>query len=182
MKFDQHPDFFTDEDDDTEKVIEQEPSSPMPKSEDNTTPHDSINSEPPAAEPQPIPQPSRSKWRRVMAWFITILIGALLVAFYFRFVSPYATDIRSTGIVYNVEHRGLLFKTYECNIATSSAIVDTIQPYNRTDFSIANSLLAHRLQEAQLSGAQVEITYSRYLATLPWRGASCYVITGVSVR
>ncbi len=165
MKLDQHPDFFTDDEPESETTETVGTAEPTPQ---------------PAPQPQePEPRP-RHRLRRFLIWFSLLLLVALGTAFYFRYISPYATDIKTTGTIYNVERRGIVFKTYECSVATTRALADTIHPYTRTDFSIADPAIADRLQKAQLAGIPVTITYSRYFGTLPWRGAYRNVITAVT--
>lgn len=168
MKLDQHPDFFTDDEPGSETVettdsVETAGTAPASQSQEY--------------EPEAKP---RHRLRKFLIWFSLLLIVALGTAFYFRYISPYATDIKTTGTIYNVERRGIVFKTYECSVATTQALADTIHPYTRTDFSIADPAIADRLQKAQLAGIPVTITYSRYFGTLPWRGAYRNVITAVT--
>jgi len=183
MKLDQHPDFFTDDDDNegttTTTDTDTATSGSIPDSgttSPGTTPHSPANGDD-VSEPKP-----RHRARKVLIWFCILLATALGTAFYFRYISPYATDIRANGTVYNVERRGIIFKTFECTMATTVALTDTIRPYSRTDFSIADDVIARKLQEAQLQGTPVTITYSRYFGTLPWRGSYRNVITAVAPR
>ena len=189
MKLDQHPDFFTDDDDNegtnvTATATTDSANATAPTATEIPylgTTTDGPKNPPPAGYDEPEPKP-RHRMRKFLIWFCLLLIAALGTAFYFRYISPYATDIRANGTVYNVERRGIIFKTFECSMATTGALADTVHPYSRTDFSIADDAIAHKLQEAQLQGTPVTITYSRYFGTLPWRGAYRNVITAVAPR
>jgi hypothetical protein len=172
MKFDQHPDFFTDDEPETPEVE-------TSASPDNTTADTDNVSTSPVTDESTTPN---KKLRKTFVWLGVIAVIVIAIAFYFRYVSPYATDIKAVGTVYNVERRGLVFKTYECSMATAVALADSVNPYSRTDFSISDQAIAIKLQDAQLNGTQVTITYSRYFGSLPWRGASLNVITAVDPR
>lgn len=174
MKLDQHPDFFTDEEEDNINVAPTTDVDPGIQPGDTSAPAESDDSSTPADS-----KPGH-RLRKFLVWFCLLMGVALATAFYFRYISPYATDIRANGTVYNVERRGIVFKTFECSVATTSAVNDTTRPYSRTDFSIADETVARRLQDAQLQGTPVTITYSRYFGTLPWRGAYRNVITAVT--
>lgn len=177
MKLDQHPDFFTD--DEPEAAVTTETNGTTVTADRPTDAGTAAGTQSPDEEVTPT---EHHRLRRFLVWFCVLLFVALGIAFYFRYVSPYATDIKTTGTIYNVERRGIVFKTYECTVATTQALDDSISPYTRTDFSIADPTIADKLQKAQLDGTPVTITYSRYFGTLPWRGAYRNVITAVTPR
>lgn len=125
------------------------------------------------------PNQTRHRFRNFMIWLLVFTIVAGAIAFYIRYYNPYAIDARESGIIMNVEKRGILFKTYEADVATQTSLHDTSTQYSRQNFSFTNDSLAHIAQQFQQSGQTVELTYSRYFATLPWRGASVRVITDI---
>ncbi|MDE5686707.1 MAG: hypothetical protein K2I26_09135, partial [Paramuribaculum sp.] len=49
-------------------------------------------------------------------------------------------------------------------------------------FTIADESLAHRLQEFQGQRIPVTLHYEKFYATLPWRGASKWVVTSISTN
>lgn len=123
--------------------------------------------------------PRRRRRRRYFAVFIVIVVAALAVAGYLRYFNPYITDAQATGYVTGVECRGFVFKTFEGElIPAAPANVEGV--YSRDfKFSVENDSLARRLQEYQAARMPVTLLYERYPATVPWRGASTVVVTGV---
>lgn len=123
------------------------------------------------------PRKRRSMWKRRLAWLIVACAVVLGVIFWLRYVSPYATDCRVKGYVTNVEKRGLVFKTYEADVVSEQALTDTTRVYSHNlSFSVENPAIVKRLQAMQGTGVPVQIVYKKYYGTLPWRGASKYVI------
>lgn len=127
----------------------------------------------------PAPKPSH-RFRNFMLWILFIVVIGAAIAFYIRYCNPYAVDAHESGIIVNVEKRGILFKTYEAEVATFASIHNHTEQYSRQKYSFANDSLAHIAQRMQQAGQPAELTYSRYFATLPWRGASVRVITGIA--
>ncbi len=118
--------------------------------------------------------------RRALAWIITIAIVGLGLTFYLRYFNPYATDARLTGCVLSVEKRGVFFKTYEAEIVTRDALADTSRVYTRErSMTVGSDEVARKLQALQGTGRPVTVSYERFYGTLPWRGSSTSVITGI---
>lgn len=125
----------------------------------------------------------RRKLRRGLIWTAVIIVAVLGAVCYVRYFLPYADDALATGYVRNVERRGLMFKTYEGELLTHEALTDTARIYQRDfTFSVPDDSLARLIQSYQNTGRQVTLTFERYYATLPWRGASKNVVTGVQAR
>lgn len=127
------------------------------------------------------PKKRSGRLRRFIAWTSLVVIIGLGATVYLRYFNPYITDAKTSGLVVNVERRGIIFKTFEAEIAPDDAMTGTPKPYSRENFSFANDALAHKLQQYQSSGTPVTLTYSRYFGILPWRGASQRVITSIDV-
>ena len=125
----------------------------------------------------------RRKLRRALIWIAVLIVAASGAAGYVRYFLPYADDALATGYVRNVERRGLLFKTYEGELLTHEALTDTARIYQRDfTFSVPDDSIARLIQSYQSTGRQVTLTFERYYATVPWRGASKNVVTGVEAR
>lgn len=153
------------------------PLSPADKQEDTavTAPQTT-----PAPTPAPDAKPPRKRRHHFWIWFLLILIVALGITVYFRYFSPYITDARVSGYITEIERRGIVFKTYEGQMISESALTDTTRVYSRDfSFSIADTALVSRLQQLQGTGRPVTLVYERYYATLPWRGNQPCVVTGI---
>lgn len=134
---------------------------------------------PKLAEERPRPR-RRHRARRVLIVVVLIALIVGAAAFYLTFISPYATDARVSGYVTNVEKRGFVFKTYEGEMVTESALADTSHVYNLPmAFSVKSDSIAAILQSYQGTGRPVTVVMERYNATLPWRGSSKNVVVGV---
>lgn len=117
------------------------------------------------------------------AYALLVIIIALGVTCYFRYFSPYITEARVTGYVTQIERRGMVFKTFEGQMITESALTDTTRIYSRDfSFSVTDQAIVRQLQELQGSGRPVTLEYERYYATVPWRGSQPVVVTGIINR
>ena len=113
---------------------------------------------------------------------LAILVAAFIAggAFYMRYMSPFVTDGRATGHIVAIERRGTVFPTVEGEFVTDAALSDANALYERSmTFSTPADSIADRLLEASRSGKTVEISYQQFYGTLPWRGASKTIVTGV---
>ncbi|MCM1484229.1 MAG: hypothetical protein NC043_07820 [Muribaculaceae bacterium] len=126
------------------------------------------------------PRHPRHRWRKVLIWTAVVALAVLGVVFYLRYCNPYVTDARVTGFVTRVEKRGIVFKTYEADFISESALTDTTRVYSHNlSFSVSNPSIIARLQQNQGTGRPLTIVCETYYATLPWRGASKNVITSI---
>ncbi len=121
----------------------------------------------------------RHRSRRVGAVIVAVVLVALAIAVWLRYFNPYVVDAQATGYVTDVERRGVIFKTFEGELIPS--IPQTVDGVYSRDFrfSITDDSLAATLQQYQASHRPVTLLYKRYPATLPWRGASTVVVTGL---
>lgn len=134
-----------------------------------------------SGSPTPSPAPKRRhRGRKVLAWVIFICVIVLAAGFYIRYFNPYVTEARASGYISNVEKRGIIFKTFEAEMISESALADTTRIYTRDfTFTIASDSLARILQPLQGTGRKVTVVYERYYGMLPWRGGSPCVVTGI---
>lgn len=122
----------------------------------------------------------RHRGRKVLVW--TIVIGLLILsgAFYLRYCSPYVEDAAMRCYIVNVEKRGLIFKTYEGQAVSAESVADTTKIYSHPEqFSFASDELARQAQSYQGTNIPVTVRYEKFYATLPWRGASKWVVTSI---
>ncbi len=185
MKLDEHPDYYID--DDPSSAAPGRPSpSPAPeqgKSISFETESSSADSSAGSAAADPVQPAAPRKPRRArkfLTWVVCISIAVIAVTIYIRYFNPYVTDARTRGYVTQVERRGIIFKTFEGEMISESALTDTTRVYSRDfNFTIPDDSLALRLQAVQGTGRQVTLTYKKYYATVPWRGSSVNVVTAV---
>ncbi len=121
--------------------------------------------------------------RRTALWLWLaglLVVAGLCLGLWLRFFSPYVTEAVQFGYVEHIEARGTIFKTYEGVLLPFSSIMDTTRVYNRDFiFTAADDKTAAALKRAMLDCRPVAVEYDCYHATLPWRGASKIVITGI---
>ncbi len=114
--------------------------------------------------------------KRVSRFFRNILIAAVLIsafAIYWFFFNKYSDGERK-GTLIKITHKGNVFKTDEGEMWLSCR--QTMNP-EKFYFSVTNDSLANVLKNLQ--DECVQVTYVQYRATLPWRGDSKYIVTGV---
>lgn len=130
-----------------------------------------------------------SKWdhlkpRRRIRFYLWLSLAAVIVgaivAIYIRYFSPYIDGATQYGYVEGIEHRGMLFKTYEGVLIPYKELMDTTRVYHRDFiFTADNVKIATELKRAMLARRPVRVEYKRYFGTLPWRGSSQIIITHV---
>jgi hypothetical protein len=103
---------------------------------------------------------------------ITILLASF--AIYWFFFNKYSNGERK-GTLIKITHKGNVFKTDEGEMWLSCR--QTINP-EKFYFSVTNDSVATVLKNLQ--DECVQVTYVQYRATLPWRGDSKYIVTGVN--
>lgn len=103
-----------------------------------------------------------------------VLALGLFIFFHFFFV--YSSGVNAGDINY-FQRQGVVFKTYEGKMIQSgfkSAESTTALRSNEFKFSVTDQAVADTLMRC--SGKHVELRWKRYMGTLPWRGASQYVV------
>ena len=103
--------------------------------------------------------------------FLLILVGF----FYFRFYFVFGEGVKTGELNYMV-HKGYIFKTYEGKLIQRGFKAQTagaIQSYE-FQFSVENKIVADSLMRC--GGKEVELHYKEYIAPLPWRGVSVFVV------
>ena len=124
--------------------------------------------------------PRRHRGRKVLLWFIFIVLVAGGVAFWLRYLNPYTVDSLVTGYITNVDRQGLFFKTYEGQMISEGLAGDSAQVYQHdVRFSIPSPELALELLSLQGTGRKVTLVTEKFYGVLPWRGASNVVVTGI---
>jgi len=114
--------------------------------------------------------------RKFLTISILVIVLALAIFIYVRYFFVFGDGVKAGELNYFV-HKGYIFKTYEGRLIQagfkSTAGTATIQS-NEFQFSVSKNAIADSLM--MCSGKQVELHYKEYLAPLPWRGVSQYVV------
>ncbi|NDV77536.1 hypothetical protein [Dysgonomonas sp. 511] len=108
----------------------------------------------------------------------TFLLIGLLIFGYIWFYVPFSDSGVKAGILNNVKHKGIIFKTFEGELIQSG-----FRPgqqglqSNEFQFSIENRELYDKLMS--LSGQNVKLHYKEYFGILPWRGYTKYIVDSI---
>ena len=108
---------------------------------------------------------------------MVILFLILGVVGYVRYYWVFGTGVKSGELNY-VVHKGVFFKTYEgkmiqTGIRSQQGSFESFEfLFSIDDKAIADELMVH-------SGNQFNLHYREYLAALPWRGHSKFVVDSV---
>jgi len=108
---------------------------------------------------------------------LLVLILVLAVAGYFRYFWVFGTGVKAGELNY-VVHKGVLFKTYEgkmvqTGIRSSGGSLQSFEfLFSVEDPAVAEQMMVH-------SGNQFNLHYKEYLAALPWRGHSEFVVDSI---
>lgn len=121
-------------------------------------------------------------FKKVMGWFIAIVVIALAGFIFVKFWYVYSTGVNEGDINY-FQNEGFVFKTYEGKMIqtgyNSKNSQATIQS-NEFRFSVQDEEVARQIENS--SNRQIKLHWKRYLGTLPWRGNSQYIVDGVIVN
>ena len=115
---------------------------------------------------------SKSKITKYIVLFLIIGLGAFVfVRYYFVF----GTGVKSGELNYLV-NKGVVFKTYEGKLIQTGFRADKPEGFqsNQFEFSISNKDLAEELMQA--SGKNVQLHYKEYVAAVPWRGYTKFIV------
>lgn len=116
--------------------------------------------------------------KKILFLIVTIIIVGLLVFDYIWFYVPFSDSGVKAGILNNVKHKGVIFKTYEGELIQSGFRPGTqgLQS-NEFQFSVEDKDLYQRLMS--LSGQNVKLHYKEYYGALPWRGYTKYIVDSI---
>jgi hypothetical protein len=106
---------------------------------------------------------------------IVVLLLVAAIIFWWRHYFVFGEGVKAGDLNYLVR-KGYIFKTWEGKLIQTGFKTPTpgaIQS-NEFEFSITNDSIARVLERE--SGKFVELRYKEYIAPLPWRGMSKYVV------
>ena len=116
--------------------------------------------------------------KKVLTISLIIIFLGLLIFGYIRFYVPFSNSGVKAGMLNNVMHKGVIFKTYEGELIQSG-----FRPgqsglqSNEFRFSIEDKELAIRLMS--MSGQNVKLHYKEFYGALPWRGYTKFIVDSI---
>ncbi len=128
-----------------------------------------------AISEQPLEQKPKKKsgFKRFTRNFLIGFFLVLIFCIYWFFFNSYGKGER-TGVLIKITNKGNVFKTNEGEMWLSCRQVTNPEKFY---FSVVNDSIAKVLKNLQ--DECVQLTYTQYRASLPWRGDTKYIITEV---
>ena len=125
-------------------------------------------------------KPKKRGIGRKIVTILTIVVVLAAASFvFFKFYFVFGSGVKA-GELNLFVYKGYVFKTYEgrliqagYNSKNSNATIQS----NEFNFSVKDENVAKQLERC--AGKFVELHYTEYLGTLPWRGMSKYVVDSV---
>ncbi len=137
-------------------------------------PEQSFTTEPTPASLEPVkPTGWRGRLRRNFRTFLFIVFLVLAFCVYWFFFNSYSKGER-TGVLIKISHKGNIFKTNEGEMWLSCRQMTNPEKFY---FSVKSDSITSLL--TNLQDQCVQLSYTQYRASLPWRGDTKYIITGV---
>lgn len=114
-------------------------------------------------------------WVGVCAVVIGIIWGC-----YLRYFHPYEREVTQYGYIEQIAPHGNVMNSYEGVMLPYKNLMDTTRVYEGDfHFSTTNAELAAEIKKMQFANKPVRLTYDVYHTTVPWRGKSKIIVTGV---
>ena len=116
--------------------------------------------------------------KKFLGIFVTFVLIGLALFFGIRYYYPFGEGVKAGTLNY-VVRKGLVFKTYEGKMIQAglkSNAPNSMQS-NEFIFSISNAAIANKLMLN--SGKNVELHYTEYFASIPWRGYSEFIVDSI---
>jgi hypothetical protein len=116
--------------------------------------------------------------KKFLGIFVTVLLLGLVLFFAVRYYFPFGEGVKAGTLNYVVK-KGFVFKTYEGKMIQAglkSNSPNSMQS-NEFIFSISNAAIANKLMVN--SGKNVELHYTEYLGSVPWRGYSEFIVDSI---
>jgi hypothetical protein len=112
--------------------------------------------------------------KKIIWSVVLILLVALAGFIYWRFYFVLAEGTQA-GTLNIFQKKGILFKTYEGKIILSGFKANVHS--NEFSFSVTKQHVADQL--LQVSGREVNVHYTQYFGSLPWRGMQNYIVDSI---
>jgi hypothetical protein len=114
------------------------------------------------------------RFRKVTRTVVIVSLLVLALAVYWGFFREYSSGER-TGVLVKIAFKGNVFRTHEGELWLSCRQVTNPEKFY---FSVTSDSIAKELSDLQ--DECVDLQYIQYHGSLPWRGDSKYIVTGVS--
>ncbi|MDR2473833.1 MAG: hypothetical protein LBD53_09810 [Tannerella sp.] len=118
-------------------------------------------------------------WRRVRNILTGVLISCLLIWGSITYYYPVKKGVKA-GKLNQVVYKGFIFKTYEGKLLPDSTCLIANEAKIQTSdfvFTVANKAIAEQLMRT--GDKTVELHYTEYFKSIPWRGSSKYVVNKI---
>ena len=112
--------------------------------------------------------------KKIIWTVVLILLVALAGFIYWRFYFVLAEGTQA-GTLNIFQKKGILFKTYEGKIILSGFKANVQS--NEFSFSVTKQEVADQL--LKVSGREVNVHYTQYFGSLPWRGMQNYIVDSI---
>lgn len=121
------------------------------------------------------------KTRRVLKWFVTLIIIFLAGFIYMKYFYTYSEGYRA-GLLQKFSHKGTFIKTYEGEMVLSSVAStrDIAIASEKFQFTVINDDLIRQFDTLQ--GSNVIVHYIQKNGTVFWRGDSKYLVDSVKIK
>ena len=108
---------------------------------------------------------------------MALFLGWWVWQYYFH---PYRVS-QEKGWIMRVSNEGTVFKTFEGELLAIAYADDSIVRRDTLHFTIDSDTLARDAMRWNADGRRLVVSYDRYKGTLPWRGSSQLVLTGIAM-
>jgi hypothetical protein len=118
--------------------------------------------------------------KRVLIWFMVILVVFLGLFIYWKYFYTYSEGYRA-GLLQKFSYRGTIFKTYEGEIilSTITSTKDVTLASEKFFFTVSDENVAKKFSE--LEGRLIVVHYTEKKGRLFWRGDSQYIVDSVRI-
>jgi hypothetical protein len=116
--------------------------------------------------------------KKFLRIFVTVVILGLVFFVYYRYYRDFGDGVKAGTLNY-VVRKGYIFKTYEGELIQTglqSKAPNALQS-NEFSFSVENKAVAEKLELA--TGKEVQLHYTEYLGSIPWRGYSQFIVDSI---
>lgn len=112
--------------------------------------------------------------KKILRIVSAILLVVLAIFIYWRFYFVLAEGTQA-GTLNIFQKKGIIFKTYEGKIILSGFKANVQS--NEFSFSVTKEAVAQEL--LKVSGREVNIHYTQYFGSLPWRGMQKFIVDSI---